>query len=80
MRFLQALQKEDMSRHGFSSWEKLQGGIGLGGYKVHVGFSESEGPVYVSRQMTYGMARELHAAVIAFSIKEGRLALYCPRF
>lgn len=80
VRFLQALQKEDMSRHGFSSWEELQGGMGLGGYKVNVGFSESEGSVYVSREMTYGGARELHAAVIAFSIKEGRLVLYCPRF
>ncbi|MCQ2392186.1 MAG: hypothetical protein MJ240_12255 [Kiritimatiellae bacterium] len=80
VRFLQALQKEDMSRHGFSSWQGLQGGMGLGGHKVNVGFSESEGPVYVSRQMTYGGVRELHAAVIAFSIKEGRLVLYCPRF
>ena len=80
VRFLQALQKEDMSRHGFSSWEKLNGAEWFGGYKVTVGFSDLDGPVYISREMTRGGMRELHAAVIAFSVKEGRLVLYCPRF
>lgn len=80
VQFLQILQKEDMSKHGFSSWEKLKGGMGIGGYKAQVVFSDSDGPVYVAREMTRGRARELHAAVIVFSIKEGRLVLYCPRF
>lgn len=47
---------------------------------VFVGFSDLSGPVYISREMTRGGMRELHAAVIAFSVKEGRLVLYCPRF
>lgn len=80
VQFLQTLLEEDMSRHGFSSWEKLNGAEGFGGYKVTVGFSDLDGPVYISREMTRGGMRELHAAVIAFSVKEGRLVLYCPRF